>query len=146
MEKIKPFVFYIYLVLLSFSMDQITTDCKTPSTSTYINSIVHHFLSVYLWFGSFIFGNHIIHLSILVLVLLGWNVFGNCILTYHYNKNCNINIRSSHKDIFYRLHKVIKYRNPYLNYRFFITVGIVYDVYHILANTSSADTTPALVE
>ena len=91
--------------------------------------LLHHVASVYLIFGSILFGYYKIHL-IISLITIGIWIKGkfNCIITKTYNKLININPNEPFKDISYYLSKYtkIKYINVYLT-----IAAIFYDVDNI---------------
>jgi hypothetical protein len=125
MFKSKDSVFiFVVLSLTSFFIDQMTSDCKTPSTITFINTFIHHFLSTYMWFGSLIFGYYDIHVIIVSLTVLGWQIWGACPVTWLYNMSCSIPEETSHKDLMYRITRL-----PIFNYYPMISLIVAYDLF-----------------
>ena len=123
---------FFSLVIISFVLDNVMFECSIPSVYTFINNFVHHIISTYLWFGSFIFGKYIYHLLFLCIVLVfQYNYNWECPITLEYNRQCGFNLKEYHKDIIYWIHKNLFSIIPYYTYLKFL---IVYDVYKILIN------------
>jgi len=125
-------VLFLIIAFYSFFLDQATSNCKVPSMYTYSNSFVHHILSCYLWFGSILFGHHLLHLSIILIAVL-FQYFNKwrCIMTDLYNSSCKINIKSRHKDILY---KFLQFIPNHITYYQLATIISIYDLYYILFN------------
>ena len=120
-------IIYFFISIVSFLYDQSTTNCKTISLYTYINSFFHHLISSYLWFGSLIFGNYKTHLVVVLLVLFGWQYNGGCIITHMYNKACGIKKSNNHKDITYNF-----LNKTGITYYQLISIVILFDTYFSL--------------
>lgn len=121
---------FILIVIISFTLDNVLFQCSIPSPITFINNFVHHIISMYLWFGSIIFGKYIYHLLFLCVVLIfqyyhKWK----CPITLEYNKQCGFILKENHKDIIYWINKNIFTHFPYYT---FIKLLFVYDIYKIL--------------
>ena len=126
--------FFLYLILLFSIIEQtIEPICKRPTFYTSLYGILHIAFSLYLFIGSLLFDMYKCHLLILVIVLLGWLIFGGrCIGHIKYNKICNIDEKSPFIDmqnvIFNKLLGV-----PGTIYKWpLIIITIAYDLYHIL--------------
>ena len=126
--------FFFYLVLLFSIIEQtIEPICKIPTFYTSLYGILHIVFSLYLFIGSLLFDMYKCHLLILVIVLLGWLIFGGrCIGHLKYNEICNLDERSPFIDmqnvIFNKLLGI-----PGTIYKWpLVIITIVYDIYHIL--------------
>ena len=86
----KPFITYIIIVIISFVNDKIHSECNNPSIKVDMVSLLHHFVSIYSWFGTFILGYPEIHLFYVLAIIIGWNYFGNCIISEWYNNACKL--------------------------------------------------------
>jgi len=121
---------FIFFVIISFTMDNLLFQCNFPSLFSFISNFIHHIISTYIWFGSFIFGKYFYHLLFLCIVLLLQYFFNwDCPVTLEYNKQCGFSKKSGHKDIFYFINKPFFNHVPY--YSFYILL-ILYDVYNLL--------------
>lgn len=123
---------FILIVVISFTLDNVLFECSIPSLFSFINNFVHHFISIYLWFGSFIFGKYLYHLLFLCVILVfqyfhDWD----CPITLEYNKQCGFDLKEGHKDIIYWINKNIFTHFPYYTY---ITFLFAYDIYNIVAH------------
>lgn len=118
---------YVILSLISFFYDRLTSNCRTPGVMNMLNSLFHHFLSMYLWFGPLLFGRPLVHLLLTLGVLFGWRLFGwKCVVTIQYNRLCGLPDDENHKDLIYLFvkHTGISYMNLILSvilYDFFRT-------------------------
>jgi hypothetical protein len=121
---------FILIVILSFTLDNVLFQCSLPTPNTFLNNFVHHIISMYLWFGSLIFGNYLYHLLFLcvVLVFQYYNKW-KCPITIEYNKQCGFNLKEHHKDIIYWINKNIFEKIPYYT---FLKLLFVYDIYKLL--------------
>ena len=121
---------FLTLVILSIVIDNISYKCHTPNIYSFTNNFLHHTFSMYLWFGSFIFGNHLIHLIVISLVIF-FQYFNewNCVVTLKYNELCNFNKDESHKDLMYFFTKLFPTEYPYYT---LITLLVLFDMYYIV--------------
>ena len=94
-------------------------------------SLLHHFISIYSWFGTFIFGYPEIHLFYVLAIITGWNYFGNCIISEWYNNACKLNKNKNHKDIPYYIMSIIT-GNEQQSYSYLIYAVVIIDVALIL--------------
>ena len=122
---------YIFIVLISYTSELAYNDCKQKTVVTYTISLLHNFGSIYLYYGSLLFGFYKLHLLILLGTLIGWYLNQNrCILTDYYNKLCKIKSKSPFKDINYRINSsILKVNNFHL---WLAGFALLYDIYHIL--------------
>ena len=95
----KALITYIFVVIISFTNDKLHSECKHPSIQADMVSLIHHFVSIYSWFGTLIFGHPEIHLLYVLTIIAGWNYFGNCIISEWYNNACDLDKKKNHKDI-----------------------------------------------
>jgi|UniRef100_A0A6C0IJ21 hypothetical protein len=121
----KPLAIFIFVALLSFANDKFHSDCNNPSIKVDLVSVLHHFVSIYSWFGSLILGYPEVHLFYVLAIIAGWNIFGNCIISEWYNNACELDKNQNHKDIPYYIMSYItnKERQSY-DYLIYIVVSI----------------------
>lgn len=105
----KKVLFFAGLVVLSYEVDIIMQSCTNRSLLSDMISFIHHIVSLYGILGSILFGNHKEHFIFLIIVLFGWAIFGECVLTIWYEKICDItpNSKRSHLDILSRIVETI---------------------------------------
>jgi len=127
----KPLITYIIIVLASFTNDKLHSECNNPSIKVDMVSLLHHFISIYSWFGTFIFGYPEIHLFYVLAIITGWNYFGNCIISEWYNNACKLNKNKNHKDIPYYIMSTIT-GNEQQSYSYLIYAVVIIDVALIL--------------
>jgi len=127
----KPLITYIIIVLASFTNDKLHSECNNPSIKVDMVSLLHHFISIYSWFGTFIFGYPEIHLFYVLAIITGWNYFGNCIISEWYNNACKLNKNKNHKDIPYYIMSIIT-GNEQQSYSYLIYAVVIIDVALIL--------------
>lgn len=120
------FLFFV-LVFLSFLHEENNKPCKNKDINIKLLSLLHHFISVYLFLGSFIFGRHGLHLLYTIILWIQWQFLEfttgekYCIITRYYNGLCghDINDRQyilpNHLGIFNILYLIL-----------------VYDIYHVI--------------
>ena len=127
----KNIVIFIFAGLLSFILDKmVDSGCKETFCTTLI-SIFHNYGSIYLVFGSLLFGYHLFHLLILIITVILWEKYTMCIFTLYYNKLCKIPKNRPFHDIFFQINK--KLQIPYFKYILAFLV-ILYDIKNILNN------------
>ena len=127
----KPLITYIIIVLASFTNDKLHSECNNPSIKVDMISLLHHFISIYSWFGTFIFGYPEIHLFYVLAIITGWNYFGNCIISEWYNNACKLNKNKNHKDIPYYIMSTITGKEQQ-SYSYSIYAVVIIDVALIL--------------
>lgn len=127
----KPLITYIIIVLASFTNDKLHSECNNPSIKVDMVSLLHHFISIYSWFGTFIFGYPEIHLFYVLAIITGWNYFGNCIISEWYNNACKLNKNKNHKDIPYYIMSTIT-GNEQQSYSYLIYAVVIIDIALIL--------------
>mgnify|MGYP001081796286 FL=1 len=103
----KPLITYIIIVIISFTNDKLHSECNNPNIKVDMVSLLHHFVSIYSWFGTFIFGYPEIHLFYVLAIIAGWNYFGNCVISEWYNNACKLDKNKNHKDIPYYIMSTI---------------------------------------
>ena len=120
---------FIFVVILSFTLDNVLFECSIPSVYTFINNFIHHIISMYLWFGSIIFGKYKYHLLFLGIVLT-FQYFNKwkCPITLEYNKQCGFHVSENHKDIIYWINKNIFSHFPYYT---FLKLLVLYDIFNL---------------
>ena len=122
-------VFFI-LVTISFLIERHYVVCKNYSTYTISLSLLHHIFSVYLYFGTFIFRYYLFNITIGLLTLFGWIIFGNrCFLTLYYNNICGID-----KNV--QFHDIINFTNKFLKIDYFhyyiLSFIFIYNFYFLV--------------
>jgi len=127
----KPLITYIIIVIVSFTNDKLHSECNNPSIKVDMVSVLHHFISIYSWFGTFIFGYPEIHLFYVLAIITGWNYFGNCIISEWYNNACKLNKNKNHKDIPYYIMSTIT-GHEQQSYSYLIYAVVIIDVALIL--------------
>jgi hypothetical protein len=121
---------YIFIVAISFLCDKIHSECKDPTFFKDGVSLVHHFISIYLWFGTFIFGYPEYHLLFILAIKFGWVYFGSCVISEWYNNACKLSKRENHKDIPYYVVSTIT-NKKYQSYDNLVYVIIGIDVVYL---------------
>ena len=127
----KPLITYIIIVIVSFTNDKLHSECNNPSIKVDMVSVLQHFISIYSWFGTFIFGYPEFHLFYVLTIITGWNYFGNCIISEWYNNACKLNKNKNHKDIPYYIMSTIT-GNEQQSYSYLIYSVVIIDVALIL--------------
>ena len=128
----KKLIIYIIIVILSFTNDKIHSECVNPSIKVDAVSLFHHFISIYSWFGTLIFGYPEIHLLYVLIIITGWHFFGNCIISEWYNNACKLNKNKNHKDIPYYIMSRITGKE-YQSYTYLIYGVVFLDIALIFA-------------
>ena len=123
----KPLITYIIIVLISFTNDKLHGQCNNPNIKIDMVSLLHHFVSIYSWFGTFIFGYPEIHLFYVLTIIAGWNYFGNCIISEWYNNACKLDKNKNHKDIPYYIMSTIT-GNEQQSYSYLIYAVVAIDI------------------
>ena len=127
--KIKLSIFFI-LVTISFLIEKYYVKCNNHTIYPILLSLLHHIISVYLYFGTFIFRYYIFNVSITLLTFIGWIIFYNrCILTVYYNNLCKIDEKTQFHDIINFINKLLKIHN--LHY-YILSIIIIYNIYFLL--------------
>lgn len=131
----KPLITYIIVVIISFVNDKLHNECKNATIQTDLVNFLHHFVSIYSWFGTLIFGYPEIHLVYVLFIIVGWNYFGNCIISEWYNNACDLDKKNNHRDIPYY---IMSYLNgkEYQSYTYLIYVVVFIDIALILSKYS----------
>lgn len=125
----KNAIIFIFAGLVSFMMEnKVKSGCK-KTFKTNLISFLHNFGSIYLFFGSYLFGYHLFHLLTLIVVVFLWKVYSMCIVTIYYNNLCGITSRRPFHDIFYLINTQLKI--PHFQYLMVLVVGL-YDIKNIL--------------
>ena len=99
--------------------------------------LFHHIMSVYLIFGSILFGFYKIHF-IIALITIGVWIKGQfyCVITKTYNKMININPNETFKDISYYLRKYSRIKYVHI----LIIIGaLFYDLDNIFKSIAIKD-------
>jgi hypothetical protein len=123
----KPLITYIIIVIISFTNDKLHSECNNPNIKVDMVSLLHHFVSIYSWFGTFIFGYPEIHLFYVLAIIAGWNYFGNCVISEWYNNACELDKNKNHKDIPYYIMSTIT-GNERQSYSYLIYAVVAIDI------------------
>lgn len=122
------FIIFVFSGLLSFILEQrIKSGCKETFATLSI-SLLHNYGSIYLIFGSALFGYHFIHLLTLLVVVILWNFDKMCVFTTYYNNLCGISPTRPFHDVFYLMNQKLKI--PHFRYLLAVLVGL-YDIKNI---------------
>lgn len=123
----------IFLFLLlgttSFILERRSKSGCNETYYTLLISFLHNLGSIYIVFGSLLFGYYLLHLLICIGVVVLWHFTNTCIITMYYNQLCNLKRDRPFHDIFYMINKTMKI--PYLRYIIIIIVSL-YDIKNIL--------------
>ena len=120
---------FIFLVIISFSIERYYITCYNITLYTIGLSIIHHIFSVYLYFGTFIFKFYLFNILIGFATIFGWFLFKNrCFLSIYYNKLCGIPKKEQFHDIINYTNKFIKIPNLHYYILFLI---FIYNFYHL---------------
>jgi len=126
----KKIILYLVLVIISFSLERKNVKCNKETLQTILISLTHHFFSVYIYFGTFIFKFYKFNLLVIFVTILGWLVNRNrCFLTLYYNQLCDIPPEQSFYDITYEVNKILKLKN--LHY-YILAIIMIYNIYMLL--------------
>jgi len=123
----KEWIIYIVIVLTSFTNDKFHNKCNEPNLQVDAVNLLHHFVSIYSWFGTLIFGHPEIHLLYVLTIIAGWNYFGNCIISEWYNNACKFEKNKNHRDIPYYIMSTITGKE-YQSYTYLIYVVVFLDI------------------
>ena len=120
--------FFLFIGVLSFLVDKYLYLCeKEQDIGINLLHIIHHFLSNYLFFGSLIFGYYKYHLFLVGVVVLHWLLNDDkCFITVLYNKNCNFDTDTRHRDIAYHIQELVN-----VNMYAMLFIIVLYDIYMI---------------
>lgn len=123
----KQLVVYVLIVIISFTINKINDDCKNPSTKVDIVNLIHHFVSIYSWFGTLIIGHPEFHLLYVIIIIMGWKYFGNCVISDWYNSACDLDERKNHRDLPYYFMSYIT-NKEHQSYDYLIYVVVLFDI------------------
>lgn len=114
-------------VIYEAYMNRAIPCCKAAwpvATLAFLINFAHHVLSVYMWFGGFLFGAPLVHLPIVLGVFALWRLFGSeCILHVWYQRLCGYKTTP-----FYDLFDLITSGNGRVAKDYASYVVIAYDV------------------
>jgi len=129
-------IFFSIIVLISFLREQNVKKCKDPTRSTYIISFIHHIIAIYMMIGTLCFGNPVLHLFVLLLLLTIWktshHTFGvddACPVTVVYNNMCGFPVTDGFNDII----RIVTLK--FTNMRVTACIILLYDLYIIRTTT-----------
>ena len=120
---------FILAGLISFVLERQTNSGCKETPITLLISFLHHYGSMYLTFGSVVFGNHALHLLSLIIVVTLWTINKTCYVTTVYNKLCNIYTNRPFHDVFFLVNEYLQV--PYFRY-ILATLVLLYDLKHII--------------
>lgn len=120
---------FLLLALFSNNLTYRFNTCNELSLVTFLLLLFHDSIAVYIAFGALIFKNYLIHSLLLIIILLNWYIFDECIVTTFTNYMCRNNPNE-------------KYINPFILIidtssqliYVFMGLSIFYDVYNIFNN------------
>lgn len=120
---------FVTLAILSFIVERQTHSGCRETWLTLLISLLHNFGTIYLVFGSLIFGYYTLHLVTLFIVVALWKLYDVCIVTTYYNKLCGIYLERPFHDIFFAMNQQLEI--PYFRYLLVLLVSI-YDIKQII--------------
>tara|TARA_B100001250_G_scaffold406615_1_gene425981 strand:+ start:90 stop:509 length:420 start_codon:yes stop_codon:yes gene_type:complete len=127
---------FLSLVLIPYTIEyKMNENALNKRLDAAILLLVHHIGSVYLYFGSLIFGFYSFHFVYTTIVVVFW-IKGQfyCSITNAYNNMIKIKSRENFKDIPYYLKKITKIKYTQL----LIAMGIMfYDIDRIFYQLTS---------
>lgn len=124
----REYIIFLFLLLADCAYDDNFYKCKTISGNVFL--IGHHILDLYRWFGSFLFPYYLVHFVIVSSFVIGWHLFGLCVLVSAVNKICGL-----HKDCPWKsiMKNLVHKTGGGDKVEFLITYMILaYDLYFIL--------------
>ena len=90
---------------------------------------LHHGLSAYTIFGSFLFGYHKTHLIITIIIIFVRSLYNfRCPITLVYNRLCDIPMETEFHDI---LSVILPKNIKHSDFTSIISLVILYDIYYI---------------
>ncbi len=129
MEHTYKIFLFLLLGTTSFILERRSKSGCNETYYTLLISFLHNLGSIYIVFGSLLFGYYLLHLLICIIVVVLWKIIKMCPVTIYYNELCNIKKDRPFHDIFYMINKTMKI--PYLRYITIIIVSL-YDIKNIL--------------
>lgn len=129
MEYTYKIFLFLLLGTMSFILERYSKSGCNETYYTLLISFLHNLGSIYIVFGSLLFGYYLLHLLICIGVVVLWHFTNTCIITIYYNQLCNLKRDRPFHDIFHMINKTMKI--PYLNYILIFTVAL-YDIKNIL--------------
>jgi len=127
MKTFLNWLLFFSLIILSFCLDLSEENCKIMNTDAFMNSLLHHIFSTFMWFGPFLVGYYKLHILGTIVTAILWQIVGKCPVTIQYNHLCSNSSYSEHIDLANRFHKYTKIK---MNYS--ILGIIIYDIYMIM--------------
>ena len=116
--------------VFSYLLERQTKSRCKETFLTHTISLLHNYGSIYLIFGSLLFGHHLLHLCALIFTVSLWYILedGMCPITTYYNNLCKISPTRPFHDVFYLA-------NQYLNIPYFreilVFTVVLYDLKNI---------------
>lgn len=104
-------IIFLFAGLFSFFIEHQTKSGCKETFKTILISILHNYGSIYLFFGSALFGYYLFHLLILIIVVVLWKIHSMCFVTRYYNNLCKISEKRPFHDIFFFINKQLKIPN-----------------------------------
>lgn len=132
-KDIYKYIIYILLSFLSFFLhynSYTSYNKKKITLKIIIIEFLHSFISIYLYFGSLLFGYYEIHTIIIILLLIMWKFFkGKCPITIYINNEMNQDKNTRFRDIGYHIEKQTN-----INFYIIIMIILFYNIYNIIKN------------
>jgi hypothetical protein len=125
------YLLFFLLIISSIIIERSIVKCKKETILPTIIQLLHHIVSIYLIFGSIIFGLHKIHLTIIIFILTLHFVNKGCILTHIYNDLCKLKKSHNFITIYDGLLYKLGYTISIIPTLFIIVLVILYDIYMI---------------
>jgi len=123
------YIFFI-LTIISYSIHiNAEPKCKSDESIIHLMNYLHHVLSVYTIFGSFLFGYHKTHIILTITIIFIRSLYNfRCPITLIYNRICDINIETEFNDI---LSVVLPKNIRHNDFTSITSLIILYDLFFI---------------
>lgn len=126
---------FISIVIFSYLYEKSEIKCKNLNFKTEFLSIVHHILTNYMYFGSFIYGYYSEHLILHLVVMLWRGIMkrqgasDSCFFSEEYVRMCGFDKHEKFRDI---PHLLVRKADIGLKYYMITTIIVAYDIHNIL--------------
>lgn len=127
----KNIIIFFFAGLFSFFTEHQTKSGCKETFKTKLISLLHNYGSIYLVFGSILFGYYLIHLFAVIITVILWKLYSTCFVTKYYNNLCKISSNRPFNDIFFLINKKLKI--PYFRHILAVIVSL-YDITKIYYN------------
>ena len=124
--KIRLLIFIIILIIEILLDKSLYNKCKNIKGKLLL--IIHHMIGIYIWIGSLLFGNHLIHFIFVLVAIILFIINNGCFLTDWTNEICEFD-----KNMLFKswINIIFGNKNAKSIYIFLINIIILYDLYYI---------------